>query len=180
MRRRLDAGRAVLPKATVSFGVLAPLTGAQAARGQDLVNGAKLAADELNVRGGVIGRNVKVVTADDGCARSRRPRGRGEARGVAGTLGGVCDAAARAAARAFGSADMPFLVTSANSPRIVNPERTPTAYLTDGTPYQEALAAVHWLAYRESQRLAVVRDADAASSYLTQEVTGFRSRPRTR
>jgi branched-chain amino acid transport system substrate-binding protein len=163
----------LLPNGTVSFGVLAPLSGARAARGQDLVNGAKLAADDLNVRGGVVGKRVEVVTADDRCDASDGRAGAEKLTRVAGTLGGVCDASARAAARTFSRADMPFLVTSANSPRIVNPDRTPTTYLTDGTPYQEALAVVHWLATTQTQRLAVVGDADAASSYLTLQVAGL-------
>jgi branched-chain amino acid transport system substrate-binding protein len=162
-----------LPKGTVSFGVLAPLSGGQAARGKDVVDGAKLAADDLNVRGGVLGKNVRLITADDRCDATDGRAGAERLTGAAGTLGGVCDAAARAAAREFSDADMPFLVTSANSPRIVNPDATPTSYLTDGTPYQEALAVVHWLATTQTQRLAVVGDADAASSYLTQEVAGL-------
>jgi branched-chain amino acid transport system substrate-binding protein len=162
-----------LPRGTVAFGVLAPLTGAQAERGQDLVDGATLAAEDLNVRGGVIGRRVKLVTADDGCDATDGRAGAEKLADVAGTLGGVCDVAARAAARTFTDADMPFLVTSANSPRIVNPQRTPTTYLTDGTPYQEALAVVHWLATTRTQRLAVAGDADAAASYLTLQVAGL-------
>jgi branched-chain amino acid transport system substrate-binding protein len=160
-----------LPRGTVAFGVLAPLSGDEAERGRDLVDGATLAAEDLNVRGGVIGKRVKLVTADDGCDAGDGRAGAAKLADVAGALGGVCDAAARAATRAL--ADMPFLVTSANSPRIVSPQRTPTAYLTDGTPYQEALAVVHWLATTRTQRLAVAGDPDAASSYLTLQVAGL-------
>ena len=46
----------------------APLSGAQDARGRDLVDGATLAAEDLNVRGGVLGKRVKLVTLDDRCA----------------------------------------------------------------------------------------------------------------
>ena len=105
--------------------------------------------------------------------RRRRPRRRGEAHARGRDARRRVRGPARAAARAFGTADMPFLVTSANSPRIVNPDRAPTTYLTDGTPYQEALAVVHWLATTQTQRLAVVGDADAASSYLTLQVAGL-------
>src|SRR4051812_28240140 len=164
-----------LPGGSVAFGVLAPLSGAEAPRGRDLVDGATLAAEELNVRGGVIGKRVKLVTADDRCAAAAGRTGAEKLAGerLAGTLGGVCDAAARSAAQELSGADMPFLVTSANSPRIVSPQRTPTAYLTDGTPYQEALAVVHWLATTRAQRLAVAGDPDAASSYLTLQVAGL-------
>src|SRR3954454_22412919 len=85
----------------VSFGVLAPLSGPDAARGRDLVDGAKMAMADLNVRGGVLGQKVQLVTYDDKCgASSARARAQ-ELKGteVAGAIGGVCTGAASAAAR---------------------------------------------------------------------------------
>ncbi|MEY3732843.1 MAG: hypothetical protein RL347_202 [Actinomycetota bacterium] len=43
----------------------APLTGSQAANGQDMLRGAQLAAKQVNARGGVLGRKVKIVGVDD-------------------------------------------------------------------------------------------------------------------
>lgn len=51
---------------TVKLGVLAPLTGPAAADGQEMVNGAKLAVDELNAAGGIAGHTFEVVVADVG------------------------------------------------------------------------------------------------------------------
>jgi branched-chain amino acid transport system substrate-binding protein len=158
----------------ISFGVLAPLSGPQTARGRDLVDGATLAAEDLNVRGGVLGKRVKLTTLDDGCAAatSRTSAERLADANVAGVLGGICDAAARAAASTLGE-ELPFLVTAANSPRIVSAKRTPTAYLTNGTPYQAALAAVHFLVFENANRLATVAAADKASRTLAGEVLGL-------
>ncbi|PJR14226.1 ABC transporter substrate-binding protein [Sinorhizobium meliloti] len=50
----------------VKLGVLAPLTGPASADGQEVVNGAKLAAEELNAAGGVAGHTFAVVVADVG------------------------------------------------------------------------------------------------------------------
>jgi branched-chain amino acid transport system substrate-binding protein len=158
----------------VSFGVLAPLTGAQATRGQDLVDGAKLAVADLNVRGGVLGQKVALVTYDDRCDAADARTGAEALKGgkAVGAVGGICATAARAAARELGTAK-PFLVTSANSPSIVSAKRTPNAYLLNGTPYQSALATVHWLTYKSAQRLAVVTEDDRASKYLGSQVLGL-------
>jgi branched-chain amino acid transport system substrate-binding protein len=158
----------------VSFGVLAPLSGSQSTRGRDLVDGARMAAADLNVQGGVLGQKVALVTYDDGCdaADSRRRALALKGSKIAGALGGICARAAGAAARTLG-AGKPFLVTSANAPSIVSAKRTPTAYLTNGTPYQSALATVHWLAFRTAQRLAVVTEDDRASRYLGEQVLGL-------
>lgn len=54
----------------VKIGVLAPVSGAQAADGQEMVNGAQLAVDELNAAGGVAGHTFELVVGDvvDGAA----------------------------------------------------------------------------------------------------------------
>ncbi|WP_264296500.1 ABC transporter substrate-binding protein [Mesorhizobium sp. B4-1-4] len=46
------------------IGVLAPLTGGTAADGNEMVNGAKLAVEEINAAGGVAGYKFEVVVGD--------------------------------------------------------------------------------------------------------------------
>jgi branched-chain amino acid transport system substrate-binding protein len=160
----------------IAFGVLAPLSGPEADRGRDLVDGAQLAVDDLNVRGGVIGRSLTLVAEDDGCSAGRgaaAARKLATTEQVAGVVGAVCDAAAGAAARALARGQVPFLVSSARSPDVVDPRATPSAYLLSGTPYQEALAAAHWLALRGVQRLAAVTDGAPASAFLVEKLTGI-------
>jgi branched-chain amino acid transport system substrate-binding protein len=157
----------------VSFGVLAPLSGAEAARGKDLVDGAKMAIADLNVRGGVLGQKVALVTYDDKCDAREGRAGAASLKGaeVVGAVGGICADAARSAARELGAVK-PFLVTSANAPSIVS-ARTKHAYLINGTPYQSALATVHWLSYSTAQKLSVVTADDRASRYLGEQVLGL-------
>jgi branched-chain amino acid transport system substrate-binding protein len=50
---------------TIVIALEAPLTGSQSANGQDMLRGAQLAAKEINARGGVLGRTVKIVGIDD-------------------------------------------------------------------------------------------------------------------
>src|SRR3954470_19258412 len=150
---------AIYQPGDLSFGVLAPTSGREAQRGRDLVDGAKQAIAEINVRGGVNGHKAVLVAHDDGCdAKSARAGALAlKASDVAGALGGICPGAAGAAARTLGSG-VPFLVTSANAPGIVSARRTPTAYLTNGTPYQAALATSHWFVFQQAQKLAVLTE----------------------
>src|SRR3954452_4854688 len=160
----------------VYFGVLAPTSGAHAQRGRDLVDGAKMAVAELNVRGRANGHKVALVTYDDGCDATTAQTSALALKGskAAGAGGGVCDGAAGAAARTLGSG-VPFLVTSANAPGIVSARRTPTAYLTNGTPYQAALATSHWVVFQQAQKLALVTEDDRASKSLGSQVLGLAS-----
>jgi branched-chain amino acid transport system substrate-binding protein len=50
---------------TVKVGVIQPLTGAFAASGTYVANGARIAADEINAKGGVLGRKIELVIEDN-------------------------------------------------------------------------------------------------------------------
>ncbi len=50
----------------VKIGVLAPVSGKAAADGQEMVNGAQMAVDELNAAGGVAGHTFELVVGDVG------------------------------------------------------------------------------------------------------------------
>ncbi|QPN60907.1 branched-chain amino acid ABC transporter substrate-binding protein [Synechococcus sp. CBW1002] len=49
----------------IVIGLEAPLSGSQKANGRDMWRGAKLAAEELNLEGGILGRPIELVKADD-------------------------------------------------------------------------------------------------------------------
>src|SRR3954463_4533215 len=62
----LSAGFAARPAAkTIKIGVNEPLTGPFAASGTYVVNGAKIAADEINAQGGVLGCKIELVIEDN-------------------------------------------------------------------------------------------------------------------
>jgi branched-chain amino acid transport system substrate-binding protein len=48
----------------VKIGLVQPLTGAFAAAGTDVTNGARIAADEINAKGGVLGGKLELVVED--------------------------------------------------------------------------------------------------------------------
>ena len=75
----------------VKIGVLAPVSGKAAADGEEMVNGAQLAVDELNEGGGIAGHTFELVVGDVGEA--------------------AADAVATAAERLLGDRDMGAIVT---------------------------------------------------------------------
>src|SRR5438094_2383395 len=50
---------------TIKIALEAPLSGTQASNGIDQFNGAKLAVDQANAAGGVLGKKLELVRADD-------------------------------------------------------------------------------------------------------------------
>ena len=75
----------------VKIGVLAPVSGKAASDGEDMVNGAQLAVDELNEGGGIAGHTFELVVGDVGEASA--------------------DAVATATERLLGDRDMGAIVT---------------------------------------------------------------------
>src|SRR5712671_3474400 len=49
----------------IKIGVNEPLTGSFAASGTYVVNGAKIAADEINAKGGILGKKLELVIEDN-------------------------------------------------------------------------------------------------------------------
>lgn len=50
---------------TIKIGVTEPLTGAVSASGNYVLNGARIAADEINAKGGILGRQIELVVEDN-------------------------------------------------------------------------------------------------------------------
>src|ERR671911_1193419 len=50
---------------TIKIGVNQPLTGAVAASGNYVANGARIAADEINAQGGLLGQQVELIIEDN-------------------------------------------------------------------------------------------------------------------
>ena len=50
---------------TVKIGVCSPLTGAAAEVGRIQLNSMRLSADQVNARGGILGRKVELIVEDD-------------------------------------------------------------------------------------------------------------------
>ena len=49
----------------LTVGVQAPITGSYANEGQGIDNAARLLADQINAKGGVLGKQIEVITCDD-------------------------------------------------------------------------------------------------------------------
>ena len=50
---------------TINIGEVASLTGGTATFGQSSHNGTQMAVDEINAAGGILGKQIKLITEDD-------------------------------------------------------------------------------------------------------------------
>ena len=58
-------GGDVSSEGTIKIGMIAPMTGSNAAYGNSMLEGVQLTIDEINAAGGILGQQIELVSADD-------------------------------------------------------------------------------------------------------------------
>lgn len=102
---------AVYAEETIKIGVVAPLTGSWADAGTEMLRGVEVAVDEINSKGGLVGKKIEIVEGDVGAFSGEKIVSVGEKLVhrdkvdfiVTQYLGGVVDV------KTFGEFDVPYL-----------------------------------------------------------------------
>lgn len=148
----------------VRIGVVAPQTGARAWLGQDIVDGARMAVEDLNDDGGLLGRPVELVVVDDT-----------DLTGMPGQLG---DLAERARVSAVIGPEAPGVLLGPRSPltRRQVPVLLPSAFggeLTDATTFVgRTVPSAHAQAVALGRWLVDVRQVDRVALLLADPIEG--------
>ncbi|NDU76362.1 ABC transporter substrate-binding protein [Actinomadura sp. DSM 109109] len=106
----------------IRIGVPAPLSGDSASAGQDIVAAARVAADEINKAGGVDGRRIQIVEADDQCSAQQGAQAAQKLlnSGVVAVAGGYCSGAAVPAIPIYGRRNVPFVMDASTNPSLTD------------------------------------------------------------
>lgn len=155
---------------TVKIGVLVPLSGDNARFGTEMLNGAQLAADDLNATGGVLGRRIEILPGDDRC----EPDAAGPAaeqlagRGIVGVAGGYCSGAAVPASASLDAKGIPYVSAYATNPAVTD-RGLRAVFRIPGRDDQQAAFAARFLAGPgQARRLAILHNNTLYASYLAE------------
>ncbi|MCL2816540.1 MAG: branched-chain amino acid ABC transporter substrate-binding protein [Oscillospiraceae bacterium] len=104
----------------IVIGVLAPLSGSESYYGNDMLQSYKLAVDEINAKGGVLGRKLKLYEADDACDANMAATAISKiiSRGVDFVVGGYGSGALMPTLQPIYDAELLLLISCANSTDI--------------------------------------------------------------
>jgi branched-chain amino acid transport system substrate-binding protein len=107
---------------TIRIGVLVPLSGTNAYFGNDMLNAYKLAVSEINAAGGVLGRQLVLVEADDGADPGMAAQAAELiiSRNVDFVVGGYASGATIPTLQPFHDANLMMLISASNSTRITD------------------------------------------------------------
>jgi ABC-type branched-subunit amino acid transport system substrate-binding protein len=105
---------------TIKIGVPVPLSGSSANAGQDILNGAKLAAAKINAAGGVLGKQIELIPEDDACDAQTAVQAAQKLldAGVAAVAGGYCSSAALPELTAFHRAGIPYVLDASTNSQL--------------------------------------------------------------
>ncbi|SNU01123.1 branched-chain amino acid transport system substrate-binding protein [Ruaniaceae bacterium KH17] len=152
----------------VKFGMLAPFSGSEAAFGDYMKFGAQLAINEINADGGINGRDIELVTEDDGCDATQATAAAQKlvSAGVHGSVGGYCSGATQPTLPIFKDAGIAMVIPAANSTQLVGKG----AFMINGTGTQQAGAAVAYAAKIGAQAIVLIDDNTDYSVDLANQV----------
>lgn len=155
------------PQGVVRLGALVPLSGDNAPTGQRMVEAFRMAVNEANDTGGVLGRRVELVTGDDACDPGTAVAGANDLIGkdITVSVGGGCSVAAVPVLKVFRDAGIPMIIPAANSTDLLAPGYD-SVFLLSGTTKIEAQRAVAELGKFGKRRLAVIDDGTSFSETL--------------
>ncbi len=151
----------------------APDDRGQKAPARPVSEGVEEAARVLNVRGGILGRHVRVVDANDQCEGNEAAAvaARAVAQGVDVVIGHVCPSGAIRAAEIYAAAGIIMIATGPRHPRLTGPAGRRGIHRLAGRDDRQAdsIAALIALSF-PSARVAIVHDRSLQGRGMAEEI----------
>ncbi len=154
---------------TLKVGVQAPITGSYANEGQGIENGVRLMAEQINAKGGVMGKQIEVIACDDQgtamaaaiCAKDLVNKG------VSMVVGSYTSTCAEAAQKTYFKAGV--LQTSDGTADSLT-EHGYWTFLRNSFPNsaEAAFAASYMVNVKKYQRIAVISDFSSYAAGLAE------------
>ena len=133
----------------IKIGMHDPLTGTYAAEGESEVRGAKMALDEVNAKGGILGRKVELIVEDDNAnagLAAQKAHKLIEKDGCSMIMGAVSSATALSVNQVAAQKGVPYMVTGGHTDPVTGKECHWTTFRICTTTYMLAAGLVNTLA----------------------------------
>ena len=145
----------------IKIGVAGPHSGDLAPYGIPPKNAVMLAADNINEKGGVLGRKVQIIAEDDVCKPevATNVASKLVAEGVVAVIGHVCSGATIAAMGVYRENNIPVISPSATNPDLTLTGENPLFFRTIPHDAAQAILQAKFIAeYLKAKKVAVVHD----------------------
>ncbi len=156
----------------IKVGVAGPLTGGQAKNGEDLLDGATMAVEEWNAKGGVLGRKIEIVTRDDQAEPKLAPAAAQQlvSERVVGVIGHFNSGSTIPASEIYHKAGI-VTITPSSTNEFVTDRGYPDVFRVCGRDDRQAPAASNFIVnVLKAKRVAVFDDRTAYGKGLADNV----------
>jgi len=166
-----SSGKKSSTSGPIVLGMAVPLSGSSAAIGPYMKNGAQMAVDEINAKGGVGGRQLVLKAEDDACDPRTATAAANKlvTEGVQISVGGYCSSATLPTLAVFHRKGIPMLIPAANSNDLVN-QHLDNVFMLNGTGTQQSAAAVAFMKKQGATKVSLVDDNTSYSKNITDLV----------
>ena len=162
---------------TIKIGVVAELTSNNATYGTSITNGIKLAVQQLNDTGGLLGKKIELVVADNKSEPAEAANAMSKLVNqdkAPVVMGLFASSSAIAASNVSEAAKVPFLAVGATNPKVTLDEKTgkvkPNTFrVCFIDPFQGTVGANFILNELKLQKAAVYIDNSSEESYLQKD-----------
>jgi len=172
----LTAFFVVTAKAEIKIGIAVPLSGIYASLGEQIVAGAKFAAQEINQAGGIKGETITLDIIDDKCDEKAASGIANQfvGKGVIAVIGHLCDRPSIEASAVYSENRIVQI-----SPTSQNPAFTENRPLSTGGTYRLAarntqqadVLAAFMIKHSKSAKIAIVNDGSVYGKGLADAVS---------
>lgn len=158
----------------ILIGSVLPVSGNNATDGKDMQNAMLMAIEEVNEKGGVLGKQIKLEVADDECDPQAATTAANKlvSSNVVAVVGGYCSGATLPASGVFHNAGIPMIVPAANSSELPA-QGYDTLFLINGLVPDQAKTAVDYFFDKGAKNIVVIHDNSAYSKNLADFAVQF-------
>lgn len=152
----------------IKIAVVGPITGSTAALGEQMRRGAEMAAKDINAKGGVLGKNLDLILADDACDPKQAVPAANDVvgKGVVFVAGHACSVASIPASAVYREAGVLQMTPASTDPALTDDAAKAgwnNVFRSCGRGDAEGAVAGKYLAYHyKGKKVAIVDDKTVA------------------
>ena len=147
----------------IKVGIAGPLSGSSLNLGETQEIGAQKAFVHLNDKGGLLGKEIVVISVDDACEPRQAEAAARQlvSEGVVFVVGHVCSAASLAASKIYEKAGVIMISPGSTNPKVTD-EGGPNVFRTIGRDDEQGTIAGDYLAdNHRNSNIAIIHDGQA-------------------
>jgi branched-chain amino acid transport system substrate-binding protein len=158
-------------RADITIGVAGPMTGSNAAFGEQFRRGAEKAVADLNAKGGVLGQKLRLIMGDDACDPKQAVRVANDmaAKGAVFVAGHYCSSSSIPASDVYAESGIVQISPASTASELTGRKLTNVFRVCGRNDAQGPLAAAYVADHFKGKRIAVVDDKSTFGKGVADE-----------